>query len=147
MADGLTINRASFRQQEKLATRNCRRSGQFSSREDREVIHEITLQCLALARKPVAIAQEFGDAKIQHSNRCEISGLPHDRGVETGAGCSLAAIANQAMNDFSDGWRASLTKTRFKAPSTRRQQTDSRAFEFSTGQGFAKFVEVLDRLH
>jgi hypothetical protein len=89
MADGLTINQASFRQQEKLAARNCRRSGQFSSREDREVLHEIRCS-VSPSRKPFAIAQEFGDAKIQHSNRCEISGLAARPGEETGAGCGLA---------------------------------------------------------
>jgi hypothetical protein len=71
--------------------------------------------------------------------------LPHDRARKL---AQDAASRNRepAMNDFSDGWRASLTKTRFKAPSTRRQQTDSR-HRVLDGPGLRKFVEVLDRLH
>jgi len=89
MADGLTINRASPRQVKKRALRKCRRSGQFSSREDREARRGIRWS-ISSSRKPFAIAQEFGDAKIQHPNRYEISGLAARSDEETGAGCGLA---------------------------------------------------------
>ena len=89
MAGDLTINRASHRQVKKRASRKCRRSGQFSSREDRQTFREIRWS-VSPARKPFAIAEEFGDAKIQHPDRCEISGLPARSGEETSAGCGLA---------------------------------------------------------
>jgi hypothetical protein len=42
------------------------------------------------SRKPLAIVGEFGDARIEHSDRREICGLAERWGEETSAGCGLA---------------------------------------------------------
>jgi hypothetical protein len=89
MADGLTINRSSHRQVKKRALRKARRSGQFSSREDREAFRGIR-RSVSPARKPFAIAEEFADAKIEDPARREISRLAARPGEETSAGCGLA---------------------------------------------------------
>jgi hypothetical protein len=89
MAEGLTINPASHRQVQKPALRKSRRSERFSWRENRKA-SGWTHRRLSPARKPFAIAQEFGDAKIQDPDRCEISRLAARPGQETGAGCGLA---------------------------------------------------------
>ena len=69
--------------------RRCRRSRQFPSREDRNDCREIRWRVSA-ARKPFAIAEEFGDAKIEDPARREISRLAARPGEETSAGCGLA---------------------------------------------------------
>jgi ribonuclease P protein component len=69
--------------------RRCRRSWQFPSREDRNDCREICWRVSA-ARKPFAIAEEFGGAKIEDPARREISGLAARPGEETSAGCGLA---------------------------------------------------------
>ena len=89
MAEGLTINPASHRQVPKPALRKSRRSEQFSWRENRKA-SGWTRWRVSPARKPFAIAQEFGNAKIQDPDRCEISRLAARPGQETGAGCGLA---------------------------------------------------------
>jgi hypothetical protein len=89
MADGLTINRSSHRQVKKRALRKARRSGQFSLREDRETWRERRWR-VSPARKPFAIAEEFGDAKIQSPAHCEILGLAARSGEQAGTGCGLA---------------------------------------------------------
>jgi hypothetical protein len=89
MTGGLSTNRASLRQVKKRTIRKWRISGQFSSREDREAFRE-TRGSVSPARKPFAIAEEFGDARIQDPDCFEISGLAARPGEETSTGCGLA---------------------------------------------------------
>jgi hypothetical protein len=51
------------------------------------------------------------------------AGSPHDRARKP-AQDAASRDRELAMNDFSDGWKTSLTKTHFKAPSTRKRHAD-----------------------
>jgi hypothetical protein len=69
----------------------CPRSGQFFSRPDRGACRKLRWRVLA-ARKPFAIAEEFGDAKMEYPARLDICGLAARPGEETSAGCGLAQL-------------------------------------------------------
>jgi len=62
--------------------------------------------------------------------------LPHDQARKP-AQDAVSRNREPVMDDFSDGWKASLTKTRFKF---RRQENGTSTYdiEFSTGQAFMR---------
>jgi hypothetical protein len=124
MADRLTINRAPQRQVKKRTVRNCRRSGQFALPEDREAFRRIRGR-VSPARKPFAIAQEFGDAKIQDPDHCEISGLAARSGEETSAGCGLAQ-SRASDGRFLRRVESLTHEDTFQVPSTRKRHIDLR---------------------
>ena len=139
MADRLTINRAPQRQVKKRTVRNCRRSGQFALPEDREAFRRIRGR-VSPARKPFAIAQEFGDAKVQDPDHCEISGLAARSGEETSAGCGLAQ-SRTSDGRFLRRVESLTHEDTFQVPSTRKRPIDLR-HRVLDGPGFHERVHA-----
>jgi len=63
--------------------------GTYFSARDREV-YQLMRGLFPPVRKPFAIAEDFSDTRIEHSDCCEIFGAAARPGEETSAGCGLA---------------------------------------------------------